>query len=138
MRKKCSRRADTEVSESPEVDTPRQVLLPGRRSLLVRLTAEAGHRAALLELLNSYTDGLAEEPGTELFVVSVDPENDAIVWLYEIFRDVDAENAHRASEGFAVLMEKMPPILDGPPAVLRMDPLRMSMHESVLTEDWSF
>jgi quinol monooxygenase YgiN len=104
----------------------------------VRLTSHAGQRAALLDLLNSYTDGLAEEPGTEIFVVSVDPENDAIVWLYEIFRDVDAENAHRASDGFAMLMAKMPPLLDGPPAVLRMDPLRISMQETVLTEDWSF
>jgi quinol monooxygenase YgiN len=126
------------MSESPDVETPRQVLLPGRQSLLVRLTSHAGQRAALLDLLNSYTDGLAEEPGTEIFVVSVDPENDAIVWLYEIFRDVDAENAHRASDGFAMLMAKMPPLLDGPPAVLRMDPLRISMQETVLTEDWSF
>lgn len=126
------------MSESPDIETPRQVLLPDRQSLLVRLTSHAGQRAALLDLLNSYTDGLAEEPGTEIFVVSIDPENDAIVWLYEIFRDVDAENAHRASDGFAMLMAQMPPLLDGPPAVLRMDPLRISMQETVLTEDWSF
>jgi quinol monooxygenase YgiN len=121
-----------------ELDEPRQVLLPGRRSLLVRLTAQSGMRAALLDVLNTYTDGLAEEPGTEVFVVSLDPDSEDNVWLYEIFKDVDAENAHRSSAGFATLMEAIPPLLDGPPAVLRMDPLRMSMHESVLTEDWSF
>jgi quinol monooxygenase YgiN len=126
------------VSEYSEPEAPRQVLLPGRRSLLVRLTAKEGMRAALLDLLNSYTDGLAEEPGTEVFVVSVDPENASIVWLYEIFRDDDAENDHRSSPGFAVLMERMPPLLDGPPAVLRTEPLRISMQEAVLTEDWSF
>jgi quinol monooxygenase YgiN len=126
------------MSESPELENPRQVLLPGRRSLLVRLTAKTGMRAALLDLLNSYTDGLAEEPGTEVFVVSIDPDNPAIVWLYEIFRDEDAENEHRASPGFAVLMEQMPQLLDGPPAVLRTEPLRISLQETVLTEDWSF
>ena len=35
-------------------------------------------------------------------------------------------------------MNSMPPLLDGPPAVLRMDPLRMSLQEGVLAEDWSF
>ena len=117
---------------------PRQVLLPGRRTLLVRLNVKDGLRPALLELLNTYTDGLAEEPGTELFVVSLDPDNMNTVWLYEMFRDDEAQNAHRASGGFAVLMTSMPALLDGPPAVLRMDPLRMAMQENALVEDWSF
>jgi quinol monooxygenase YgiN len=126
------------MTDMPEVDAPRQVLLPGRRAMLVRLTAQEGMRAALLDVLNTYTDGLAEEPGTEVFVVSLDPDTEDIVWLYEMFKDIDAENAHRESTGFATWMAAIPPLLDGPPAVLRMDPLRMSMHESVLTEDWSF
>ena len=76
---------------------PRQVLLPGRRNLLVRLNVKDGLRPALLELLNTYTDGLAEEPGTEMFIVSLDPDNENTVWLYEMFRDDEAQNAHRAS-----------------------------------------
>ena len=95
------------MSETPELNAPRQVLLPGRRSLLVRLTAQEGMRAALLDVLNTYTDGVAD-------------------------------NAHRGSTGFATLMEALPPLLDGPPAVLRMEPLRISMQETALTEDWSF
>jgi len=117
---------------------PRQALLPGRRALLVRLNVQDGLRPALLELLNTYTDGLAEEPGTEVFVVSLDPDNMNTIWLYEMFRDDEAQEAHRASDGFAVLMSSMPALLDGPPAVLRMDPLRMAMQENVLVEDWSF
>lgn len=121
-----------------ELEEPRQVLLPGRRTMLVRLTVKDGMRPAMLELLNTYTDGLAEEPGTELFVVSLDPENINTVWLYEMFRDDEAQNAHRAADGFAVLMSSMPPLLEGQPAVLRMDPLRMAMQEQVFAEDWSF
>lgn len=121
-----------------ELQEPRQVLLPGRQALLVRLTVKDGMRPALLELLNTYTDGLAEEPGTEMFVVSLDPDNVNTVWLYELFRDDDAQEAHRASAGFAVLMTSMPNLLEGPAAVLRMDPLRMAMQDNVFTEDWSF
>jgi (4S)-4-hydroxy-5-phosphonooxypentane-2,3-dione isomerase len=126
------------LPDSAEFETPHQVILAGRRSMLVRLTSEDGKRAALLDMLNTYTDGLAEEPGTEMFMVSLDPEDPNIVWLFEIFTDEDAENAHRASSGFAMLMELMPPLLDGPPAVLRMEPLRLSMQDAVLTEDWAF
>ena len=119
-------------------ETPVQVLLPGRRGLLVRITCTAGMRASLLDMLNTYADGLQEEPGTELLVVSVDPDDDSIVWLYEMFKDEDAENAHRSSAGFATMMEQMPAFLAGPPAILRMEPLRMSLQEAVLSEDWSF
>jgi quinol monooxygenase YgiN len=107
-------------------------------SLLVRLTAKEGLRLALLDVLNSYTDSLAAEPGTELFIVSVDPDTPNNVWLFEIFKDEAAQEAHRASAPFGVLMGVMPPLLDGPPAVLRMDPLRMSMQQGVLTDDWDF
>lgn len=119
-------------------DEPVQALLPGRRSMLVRLTCEQGMRAAMLDMLNTYADGLAEEPGTEMFVVSLDADDESIVWLYEIFKDEDAENAHRSSAGFARMMTEMPQFLSGPPAVLRMEPLRMAMQEGVLAEDWSF
>jgi quinol monooxygenase YgiN len=116
---------------------PVQALLPGRRALLVRLTCTAGRRAALLDILNTYADGLHEEPGTEIFVVSVDPDDDTIVWLYEMFKDEDAENDHRASGGFATMMGSMPDLLGAPPAILRMEPLRMALQEGVLAEDWS-
>jgi quinol monooxygenase YgiN len=118
-------------------EEPTQALLPGRRSMLVRLTCEKGMRPAMLDMLNTYADGLAEEPGTEMFVVSLDADDDGIVWLYEIFKDDEAENAHRSSAGFARMMTEMPSFLVAPPAVLRMEPLRMAIHEGILIDDWS-
>jgi len=126
------------MAEQQESIEPRSALLPGRRSLMVRLTANEGMRPALLDMLNTYADGLAEEPGTEVFVVSMDPEDANIVWLYEIFADEEAENAHRASEGFARLMAEMPELLNGQPAVLRTVPLRMTQQENMFSEDWEF
>lgn len=126
------------MAEQQESIEPRSALLPGRRSLLVRLTTKDGMRPALLDLLNTYADGLAEEPGTEVFVVSMDPDDANIVWLYEIFADEEAENAHRASAGFARLMNTMPELLEGQPAVLRTVPLRMTMQDQMFSEDWEF
>jgi len=115
----------------------RQSLTPGRRGMLVRLTASEGMRPALLDAIHRYSDGLEEEPGTELFIVHLDPDDANIVWLYEIFRDEDAQEEHRAADGFAQLMTELPDVLGAPPAILRLDPLRMSLQEQVLSEDLS-
>ena len=101
----------------------RQSLTPGRRGMLVRLTASEGMRPALLDALHRYSDGLEEEPGTEVFIVHVDPDDANIVWLYEMF---------------AQLMTELPDVLGAPPAILRLDPLRMSLQEQVLSEDLTF
>ena len=112
-----------------------QALLPGRVGMLVRLAAAPGRRAALLDSLNRYSDGLGEEPGTEMFIVHVDPDDDNVVWLYEVFRDAEAQEQHRAADGFARLMTEIPDLLASPPGILRLDPLRMSLQEGVLHED---
>jgi quinol monooxygenase YgiN len=128
----------TAAEPPPEPDAitePAHVLLPDRMGLLVRLTANAGMRPALLDALNRYADGLGEEPGTEVYVVHTDPDDANIVWLYEIFADEDAQRAHQSAEGFAHLMTEIPDLLGGPPAVLRLAPLRMSLQEQVLQED---
>ena len=114
---------------------PDQVLLPGRHAMLVRLQAAEGRRPAVLDLLHRYTDGLAEEPGTEAFIVHLDPDDGDIVWIYEVFRDEDALLAHRSADGFAMLMSDMPELLAAPPGVLRLDPLRMSLQPAMLQED---
>ena len=116
----------------------RQSLTPGRRGMLVRLTAAEGMRPALLDALHRYSDGLQEEPGTEVFIVHTDPDDAHIVWLYEIFHDDEAQDEHRDAEGFAQLMTELPDLLGAPPAILRLDPLRMSLQDQVLREDLTF
>jgi quinol monooxygenase YgiN len=103
--------------------------------MLVRLTAAEGRRPALLDALHRYSDGLEEEPGTELFIVHLDPDDAHVVWLYEIFHDDEAQDEHRAAAGFARLMTELPDVLGAPPAILRLDPLRVSLQEQVLSED---
>ena len=122
--------------EDADSREPVHVLVPGRQCLLVRLTAKEGMRPALLDSLNSYADGLSEEPGTEVYMVSLDPDNENLVWLYELFHGEEAEQAHRESQGFATLLGQLNDLLDGPPALLRMSPLRMTVQPGVLTEDW--
>jgi len=124
------------MTQTP-AEEPVQVLLPGRRCLLVRLTAAEGRRLELLDVINTYADGLAEEPGTELFMISLDPDDANLVWMYELFHDEKAEHAHRAASGFADMLAGDTELLEGPHAVLRLDPIRMAVQEGVLSQDWS-
>ena len=115
-----------------------EAFLPGRFGMLVRIVCQSGMRPALLEALNTYTDGLEEEPGTEIFVVSLDPDNENIVWLYEVFKDQQAQIAHQSAAGFARMIESMSQLLAEPPGILRFDPIRLSLQQHVLENDFSF
>lgn len=112
-------------------DAPLGALLPGRVGLLVRLVCKPGGRTAALDAMNRYMDALGTEPGTEAFVVAVDPEDDDVVWLYEWFRDAEALEEHRASAPFHVMMRELPSLLAAPPALVRIDPIRMHLQRAV-------
>lgn len=126
------------MDDDAELAEPVQALLPGRKAMIVRLTCKSGRRPLLLDALNTYADGLAEEPGTEVFMLSLDPENEDLVWLTEVFKDDDAETDHRSSQGFANMIGVLNELLEEPPAILRMEPLRLVMQETLLEEDWAF
>lgn len=109
------------------------VLVTGRVGLFIRLPGLPGARPAVLDALHTYADRLAEEPGTELFTVSIDPSDDDVVWLTEWFRDEDALEAHRAAPAFADLLTAMGELLNGPAGILRLDPLRLDLAEALAT-----
>ena len=118
------------VSHEPSVDA----VLPGRIGLLVRIPVVPGMRAAALDVLNRYVDDLHEEPGTEAFLVCVDPSDEHVVWLYEWFRDEDALVAHRESPLFHQLMAGLPELVTDSPGIMRLDPLRLRMSSAVTAE----
>jgi len=115
---------------------PVQVLLAGRTAALVRLTCKPGMRPALLDLFNNYMDRLGEEPGTEMYTLSIDPDSDNLVWLYQVFANDEAQLEHQQAPALADVIPAMQNLLDGPPAILRMSPLRLALQETVLDDDF--
>jgi quinol monooxygenase YgiN len=115
-------------------DQPVDAILPGRVGLLVRIPVLPGLRAAALDVLNRYVDDLHEEPGTEAFLVCVDPDDDDVVWLYEWFRDDAALEEHREAPVFARLMSELPPLIGENPGIMRLDPLRLRMSSAVTAQ----
>ena len=115
------------------METARTVLVTGRVGLFVRLPGLPGSRPAVLDALHTYADRLTEEPGTELFTVSIDPNDQDVVWLHEWFRDEEAVEAHRAAPAFAELLTAMSELINGPAGILRIDPLRLHLAPVLVT-----
>ncbi len=111
-------------------------VLPGRIGLLVRIPVLPGRRAAALDVLNRYVDDLDQEPGTEAFMVCIDPDDGDVVWLYEWFRDEDALEAHRSAPLFSRLMGELPDLVGENPGIMRLDPLRLRMSAAVTAQTY--
>jgi quinol monooxygenase YgiN len=93
-------------------------------------------RPALLEVLNKYVDRLDEEPGTEFYTLSIDPDSDNLVWLYQVYANDEAQVEHQQAPALAELLPAMQDLLNEPPAILRMSPLRMSLQETILSDNF--
>jgi len=117
------------------VDEHTTMFLPGRVGLMVRLPSRPGGRPALLDAVNRFADEFRSSPGAEAFVVSLDPNDIDVVWLHEWFTDETALDAHRATTAFAALMQEMPDLLAGSPALMRIDPLRLDLSRELLAGD---
>jgi quinol monooxygenase YgiN len=115
---------------------PLDAILPGRVGMLVRVPVKPGLRAAALDVLNRYVDDLDQEPGTEAFLVCVDPDDSDVVWLYEWFRDDEALRAHREAPLFGRLISELPDLVGENPGIMRLDPLRLRMSSAVTAQSF--
>jgi quinol monooxygenase YgiN len=109
-----------------EVDSL-DALLSERMGVIVRLVAHPGGRPGVLDCLHRYADRLDEEPGTEAFVINLDPDESDVVWLLEWFSGEQAMVDHRSSDAFADMTEELSTLLSVPPGLVRMDPLRVHL-----------
>ncbi len=66
--------------------------------IFTRLTAQPGRRAELLAAFAPLLDAVADEPGTEVFVMHTARDDADVVLFYEVYRDEVALATHRESE----------------------------------------
>ncbi len=90
---------------------------------LLQLTVRPERREDLLRVLSNYTRTLDGEPGTTLFAVAADPNDDSIVWAWEEFADSDAVQAHFQHDFFKALQLELADLLDQPVAVRPLAPI---------------
>lgn len=118
-------------SPEPELDETRASRLRAglseetpvtRIAYLGRLTARAGKRKDLLMALNGLVDATQDEAGTLVYAVhaSLDDEND--VWIYELYENAEAEEAHHTSETLRAVGPTLEALIDGRVEITRLEP----------------
>lgn len=76
-------------------------------ALIARIEVAAGRRDQLLPLLRAHgARSLKDEPGTLQFEVLVPREDDTSLFVYEVYRDDDAFEAHRNAASIARFREE--------------------------------
>jgi quinol monooxygenase YgiN len=76
----------------------------GRLALAVTWEANEGEAEAIAEVLRRMADAVKAEPGTLLFWPHRSPENERVFFLYELYTDENAFQAHQQTDHFKSLV----------------------------------
>jgi quinol monooxygenase YgiN len=85
--------------------------------IFTRLTAVTGRRDELLAALAELTEATRAEPGNVVFVNHAARDDPDVVLGYEVFRDQDAIDAHRATDAVRVARDRLETLLAEPPVI---------------------
>lgn len=89
---------------------------------LIQLTAREGLRDELLRVLRNYVNTLDGEPGTQIYAVAADPNDENLVWIWEQFADGVAVQAHFQHDFFRALQLELEDLLAESPAIRPLAP----------------
>ncbi len=94
-------------------------------ALFVTAKIKAGHRDEFIEAtMGDAVGSNNDEPGCLQFDVHADPNDENIVYLYEVYEDRAAwETAHRAAPHYTKWRETVSPWFDGDPTRIELSPI---------------
>lgn len=98
---------------------------------LLQMTALEGRRDELLRVLANYANTLDGEPGTTLFAVAADPNDENLVWAWEEFADAEAIQGHFRHDFFRALQLELADLLAEPVAVRPLAPFTVRVNNDV-------
>ncbi|MGX7677785.1 putative quinol monooxygenase [Jatrophihabitans sp. DSM 45814] len=106
----------------------------GKFGAILQMTAKPGAREELLKILTNYAATLDGEPGTLLFAVAADPNDENQVFMWEEFADGAAVQAHFDHDFFRALQLELADLLDGPAAARPLVPVVRRVNPGVPAE----
>ena len=92
-------------------------------ALLAKLPAAEGKGAELAEAFKVAFEHVNKEAGTRLYVLHADATNADILWIYEIYENQDAMNAHMGSDAFKAFSKSLGEFVDGAPEFNLLTPI---------------
>ncbi|MET8284661.1 antibiotic biosynthesis monooxygenase [Streptomyces sp. NPDC005132] len=88
--------------------------------LLVSFTVQPDHRDDFVRAARrTARDSLANEPGSHRFEVIADEEDSDVLYLNEVYADVDAFDAHATGPYFAAFFAEAGAYAEGPTWLMR-------------------
>ena len=63
-------------------------------AVIAKVPAQPGKRAEVLEAMSMLIELARSEDGTLTYVVHEDQDDPDVVWVYELYRDAEARDAH--------------------------------------------
>ena len=92
-------------------------------ALLAKLPAAEGKGAELAEAFKAAFEHVNKEAGTRMYVLHADTTNADILWIYEIYENQDAMNAHMTADWFGPFSQTLAPFMGGRPEMFFLTPL---------------
>ncbi len=92
-------------------------------SVLTRFKPVQGKKEELIEYLVDTANTLsANEPGTEICVVSTTPIDESAVYLYEVYAGQPDKDKHESTSAYGVALKKTKDLTQGSPEVIPLVP----------------
>jgi quinol monooxygenase YgiN len=88
------------------------------------LKAKPGKGDELADLLGGLVDAVADEDGTEQFVIHRVADDPDTVFFYEVYRDQDALDVHRKNPALGAGGAALGELLDGRPVLTMLTPVK--------------
>ncbi|MGY6500158.1 MAG: putative quinol monooxygenase [Acidimicrobiales bacterium] len=92
-------------------------------AVIAKLPVKPGTRTEFVEAFSAMFPVVADEPGTEVYVLHTDLGDENLVWVYELYADDAALDAHSSSDGMKAAIGAFGGFLAGAPEISRLAPV---------------
>jgi quinol monooxygenase YgiN len=108
-----------------------------RVAVIVRVPVAAGRRDDVLAAYARYVEENTKDGNSpeDVFAVNADLEHPDAVWLYEVYTDEDAYEAHFHTQARRRLHERLDGLHGGPMELVRLELVSLSWTQHLWTND---
>lgn len=97
-------------------------------TVIARIQAQEGKRDELVAAFREYFPQVESEDGTAVYAISTDTSDETSVWVYELYADGDALQAHGGSDAFKAFGATLGGLLAGAPELHICTPVQAKGH----------
>ena len=91
--------------------------------LIAKLPAAEGKGAELAEAFKAAFEHVNKENGTRYYILHADAANADVLYVYEMYENQDAANAHMSADWFAPFGKSLAPFMGGRPEMTFLAPI---------------